>query len=350
MSAQQNIKLLRNRQKRRRRCPVRDIMVDEYLFHCSELTRQNRRSQQRLEDSKTNDVATLSAQILQDGQEHGICILELEDGTNLIIWGNTRFKAIQRLAAHGESFHEVEKGEIWASYYLGDIHEMRTDQAKENNIHKFAKPARIEDNVKSICDMISCGDMNVNKYGKPYSNLTDVEQRDVAVTKMLDCHMPSTTAVWNRVKKSSKLSQSKKRTWEKHEMAAYFGNNNNYGINKNLLVDFNESCERILTAGNGKRIGLYMITNACNKGATLAQAQYKKNVYKYVDEIVLLVALNTTTSNAMPSIRQQLIVAVQQWNESSKVNTVDRILFVPQTEDEQDNQLISGDFALDKVL
>jgi|TARA_R110000824_G_scaffold132494_2_gene295057 hypothetical protein len=324
-------------------------MVDEFLFHYSELTRQNKRSQQRLEDSKSNDVATLAAQILQDGQEHGICILE-EDGTNLVIWGNTRLKAIQRLASQGLSFHELGKGEIWASYYCGDIHEMRTDQAKENNIHKFAKPARIEDNVKSICDMISCGDMNDNKYGKSYNNLTDVEQRVVAVSKMADCHMPSTTAVWNRVKKSSKLSQSKKRTWEKHEMAAYFGNNNNYGINKNLLVDFNESCERILTADNGKRIGLYMITNACNKGATLAQAQYKKNVYKYVDEIVLLVALNPTTSNAMPSIREQLIVAVQQWNKSSKANTVDRMLFVPQTEDEQDNELISGDFALDKVL
>lgn len=340
----------KGRKSRRVRCPVRGVTVDEHLFHHSELTRQNKRSQQRLEDSKSNDVATLADQILQNGQEVGICILLEEDGTYLILWGNTRFKAIQRLASEGVSHDSVGCGEIWVSYYYGNIDEVRKYQAIENNIHQFARPARVEDNVKSICDMISDGSLNDNKYGKSYNNLTDVEQREVAIDVMKDCHMPRTTKIWNRVKKSSKLSQSKKRTWEKHEMAAYFGNNNNYGINKNLLVDFNESCERILTADNGKRIGLYMITNACNKGATLAQAQYKKNVYNYVDEIVLLVALNPTTSNAMPSIREQLIVAAQQWNKSSKVNTVDRMLFVPQTEDEQDNELISGDFALDKVL
>lgn len=350
MSAQQNIKLLRNRKQRRRRCPVRDAMVDEYLFHCSELTRQNKRSQQRLEDSKSNDVATLADQILENGQEVGICILLEKDGTNLILWGNTRYKAIQRLASYGASHDSVGCGEIWVSYYYGDIDEIKEHQAKENNIHRFARPARVEDNVKSICDMISNGYLNNNKYGKSYNNLTDVEQRDVAVDKMKDCHMPRTTKIWNQVKRRNKLTLSKKRTWEKHEMAAYFGNNNNYGINKNLLVDFNESCERILTAGNGKRIGLYMIPDVSYARLTIAQAQIKKNIKKYVDEIVLLVTLNSTTSDGMVKERTNLIVDIQDWNNEVKTKTIDRVLFVPQTENEQRKEFVSGDWAIDVSL
>jgi len=302
-----------------------------------------------LQDSKSGDVATLADQILKDGQEHGICILE-EGGINLILWGNTRFKAVQRLASEGESHHSVGCGEIWASYYYGDIDEIKEYQAIENNIHKFARPARVEDNVKSICDMISDGTLNKNKYGKSYNNLTDIQMRDVAIDKMKDCHMPRTTKIWNRVKKRNKLTLSKKRTWEKNKMAAYFGSNNDYGINKDFLVNFNESCERILAAGDGKRIGLYMIPDAHFKNLTLAQAQMKKNVTKQVDEIVLLVTLNSTTSDGMVKERVNLIAGVKSWNKEVKTNTIDRILFVPQTEDEQENEFVSGDWAVDVSL
>ena len=340
----------KGRKSRRVRCPVRGVTVDEHLFHHSELTRQNKRSQQRLQDSKSGDVATLADQILQNGQEVGICILLEEDGTYLILWGNTRFKAIQRLASEGVSHDSVGCGEIWVSYYYGNIDEIRKYQAIENNIHQFARPARVEDNVKSICDMISDGSLNDNKYGKSYNNLTDVEQREVAIDVMKDCHMPRTTKIWNRVKKRNKLTLSKKRTWEKHEMAAYFGNNNDYGINKNLLVDFNESCERILNAGNGERIGLYMIPDSSFARLTLAQSQIKKNIRGYVDEIVLLVTLNSTTSDGMVKERTNLIVDIQEWNNEVKIKSIDRILFVPQTEDEQGKEFVSGDWAMDVSL
>ena len=340
----------KGRKSRRVRCPVRGVTVDEHLFHHSELTRQNKRSQQRLQDSKSGDVATLADQILQNGQEVGICILLEKDGTNLILWGNTRFKAIQRLASENESHHSVESGEIWVSYYHDNVDDIKMYQAKENNIHKFARPAGVEDNVKSITEIISNGYLNNNKYGKSYNNLTDTQQREVAIEKMKECCMPSQTKVWNRVKKRNKLALKKKRTWEKHAMAKYFGNNNDYGIDEDLLENFNESCKRILTASDGKRIGLYMIPDVYFKYKTLAQAQVKKNVREHVDEIVLLVTLNSTTSASMLGERTNLTRDIQDWNNQVKTRTIDRILFVPQTEDEQEKELVSGDWAMDVSL
>jgi len=306
-----------------------------------------------LEDSKSNDVATLADQILQNGQEVGICILLEKDGTNLILWGNTRYKAIQRLASEGVSC-ELDKdagvGEIWVSYYHDNVDDITLHQAKENNIHQFARPARVQDNVQSICDMISNGYLNSNKYGKSYNNLDDVQQREVAIEKMKECCMPRRTKVWNGVKKRNKLSRLKKRTWEKERMAAYFGNNNDYGIDKNLLVNFDESCKTILTASNGKRIGLYMIQDVYFKYKTLAQAQVKKNVRGHVDEIVLLVTLNSITSAAMLGVRTNLVRDIEDWNNEVKTKTIDRVLFVPQTEDEQENEGVSGDWAMDVSL
>ena len=342
---------MKARENRNVYCPVRNKIVTEYLYHHGELMRITRPGQARVEDSKNEDVALLSTQLKDEGQYLGACILVTEEG-NVILWGNTRHRSTVRLSTEGSSIKGIPSGYLWASRY-NEPHKLISQyQAIENNIHPHSKLATTSDNVKSLQTMIEDG-LLAHDDGRLFSELGDVEMKAQVIAAAKRCHIRSSThkALWNRVKKSTAAVQEKMRSWEKHELASYFGNNNDYGLSAEKLVNFKQSCGWILETTDGRKIGLYFILNTASATATLSQCHKKRNINKKVDEIVIVASINGVNSKGITKARAIVIDSIKEWNPTVKGDiTVDRVMFVPQTESEQNTEMISGHFILDTKL
>ena len=117
------------------------------------------------------------------------------------------------------------------SLYEDDLADIPMMQAKENNVHPIAQRATMEDNENSMSKMIDAGLLDTKNCR--FANMSDVDQRKAVLKMASDCHMPTGRkflTLWNKVRKSSPAIRRVMRTWDKHEMATYFGSNNDYGI------------------------------------------------------------------------------------------------------------------------
>tara|TARA_R110001583_G_scaffold8506_17_gene40643 strand:+ start:165 stop:1223 length:1059 start_codon:yes stop_codon:yes gene_type:complete len=343
-----NVVRISQRNSRTRVCPVRDKRVTEYAFHHSEVHRLIQKSQARIEDSKVNDVATLAEQLETDGQDQGGCVLD-EGDRLLVLWGCTRHRAAERLDKDGKNIKNLARGYLWMSLYEEDVALIPEFQAIENNIHKFAKSATIDDNVQSLENMITNGLLDAAD-GTKFAYLSDVQQKKQVMDAARRTHMPTSKhrTLWRKLRQRNRAIQQQMASWEKHQIATYFGSNNDYGFTSEDLEGFTQSCAWILEDDSGKKTGVYFILNATSLQATLAQCHKKRNIANKVDEIVIIASLNGVNSQGIIQAREKVIAAIKEWNPTVKANyVVDRIMFVPQTAAEQQSQLIAGKYIKD---
>jgi hypothetical protein len=157
--------------------------------------------------------------------------------------------------------------------------------------------------------------------------------------------------LWNRIKKQDKATSRKMRTWDKNELATYFGNNNDYGITKDQCNFETKSGDVFILTVDGveKKLSPYFVSKSSEfAGATLANTQWKRNINNLCDEIVIIAALNDKNVENIQKARQNAIDKIKDWNPSmGNKKSVDRIIFVPQIEAEQDEELIAGEYLKD---
>ena len=324
--------------------PVRGIGVQEYQIPLDKITRTPKAGQVRLQDCNEGSVIQLADQMAGSmGLKTGICVMKGSDEFR-IAWGNHRYRAAQSLDSQGRKIDNCEKGHIWACMYEpSSLTDLKMLQAKENNIHERAVPATFDDNVSAINDMIRNGHI------KDYEAKDQREQKKEVKALYNKCHMPPKDfeRMWRRIRKTDPATRQKMRTWDKHELSVYFGRNNNYGI---------KDCDKETTSGTvfevdsddftGK-LGIYLVTKVSEfSGATLSNAHTKRNIAKDCTRIVIVCSLNTATTPAtLEKQRKRAIEFIEKWNPSVTAGkSVDEILFVPQSESEQEKQLISGQY------
>jgi hypothetical protein len=333
-------------------CPVREMKTTEYQIPLELLRRLPKSNQPRVQDCSETAVIEKAEQMKSSkGQTTGICVIanKTEDYFDLA-WGNTRYRGAQVLESRGENIANCEKGHIWTTLYEHSIGDLRVFQAIENNVHDVNERATPEDNLKSILDMIDEGRI------PNYKDLVQEEQRKKVKELYEKCKMPSHKfqSLWNQVKKKNKATSRKMRTWDKHEIATYVGNNNDYGITK-------EQCNSKTTSGDifdvqidGKdeKLAIYIVSKSSEfGGATLSNTNWNRNIHKHSTKILVAAALNDIKGKDLNKSRDSIIAKIKKWNPSLTAGkSVDRIVFVPQTEEEQDNQLIAGDFLKDTTF
>lgn len=332
-------------------CPVREMDTTEYEMPLSRIQRLPRVHQPRVQDCSETSVIEKAEQMKSPkGQTTGICVFGDEaDGRPIFTlgWGNTRFRGGHVLDARGENIFNCKKGHIWVTLYEHAIVDLKLYQAIENNVHDINERATPEDNLKSILDMIDEGRI------PGYADLDQEKQRKEVKKLYNDCKMPAHKfqSLWNQVIRKNIATSRKRRTWDKNEIARYWGNNNDYGVAKELCKNIHESGEvfDVTVDGVVLKIALYMASKTSELGgATLANAQWKRNVNEECDEVVLVVSLNDIKGKNLDESRQKMIDKINRWNPHTVAGkSIDRILFVPQTEDEQVNELIEGAFLMD---
>jgi hypothetical protein len=347
----------KNRTRRKSYCPVRERIVTEYLFHVDDIERDTKEGQARIQDCAQGHISELADQLEQEGQSTGGCVLWSPDRSRYVaIWGNNRHRGCAVLLARGSSIGELEPGHLWMSLYEDDLADIPMMQAKENNVHPIAQRATMEDNENSMSKMIDAGLLDTKNCR--FANMSDVDQRKAVLKMASDCHMPTGgkfRTLWNKVRKSSPAIRRVMRTWDKHEMATYFGSNNDYGICPTKLAGVSEGGE-VFELKDGRTLGLYFINAQGTFNHTvLSLAHLKRNINKTADEIVLVCSLNKKKSAQISAARNTVVKKLKEYNLylqqiGPDERYVDRVMFVPQTAQEQESEMISGKFITDTIL
>jgi hypothetical protein len=335
---------LKERKWRRRSCPVRGRVVKEYLFHVDEIERDVRKNQPRIQDCSTSKVSELADQMNEYGQLTGGCVLwsPLVE-KYLLLWGNTRYRAVCQLQARTDSILEAPAGFIWMSRYEEEKKDIPLYQAKENNVHPVSQRATMGDNVESMMKMIGEGLLDTSQY--TFEEMATPEQRK-AVNKMAkQCHMPGggkLKTLWNRLRVKEPSIVRRMRTYDKHSLAKLTALHvgPEYGWGPHACDGISQSGE-VLIAEDGTRVALYLMTQESTLHApTLSNTHKKRNIQKLADEIVLVAALNTKVASNIEAARKKVIEDIKKWNASLKAGKcIDRVLFVPQTASEQAKEL-----------
>jgi hypothetical protein len=330
-------------------CPVRNMRVTEYQIPHDLILRLPKLSQPRVQDCSETAVIEKAEQMKGEmGQITGISVLaNKKENRFLVTWGNTRFRGSVQLEGRGEKISNCEKGHIWASLYEHNISDLKKFQAIENNIHEHTVPATLDDNINSILSMLSDGVI------PNYPDLDEEIQRDRVKDLYDDCKMPSSKfqSLWNQIRKKNKATSRKMRTYDKSEIMTYYSNNNDYDIPKEDCVYHHRNlCIVNVEKDNiEERWAIYIVSKVSEfGGATLANSNWARNIRDRCDRVIVVASLNDSKGKDINKTRKGVVKKIKMWNPSLTAGkSVDRILFMPQTEIEQQNELIAGDFIMD---
>ena len=327
---------------RTRMCPVRERDVTEYVVPLEKISQLFKRAQVRTTGSQTSAVNTLSGQLKRDGQIHGICVVR-EDGVLKVVWGNTRYKSALQLEAESDTIKGLPHGHIWASVYDCPVGDMLLWQVRENNKHPASTLATEEDNQRAILKLIKDNTI----FG--YEKMTPKEQKQAfkALYKSLCMPEDKVESCWNYVQKRDSKIRAKCRPWEKTELAKYYGRNNPYGI---LPEDCKKSGDVFVCNDGVKRAVYYIIKPSEFSGALIDNVLTKVNTTD-VKECIVVASLNHVNPVNIPDTRKKVIAKMSEKRSWVKQpSCFARISFAPQTESEQDNELLTGDFLSDYLF
>ena len=228
---------LKNAKTRQEYCSTRGRYVKAYQIPLS-MIQQDKLSQNRDTDSAPAQVSELANNLQTMGQQVGICVeaVKKREYPYAVRWGNTRFRAVNKLEGEDNEMKDCDKGHIWASIYDDSPSELRRLQAKENNLHPPATAANISDNIRSMQDIIDAGlldkpdeDGNIERY----ADCSD-EEKKRRVKLEVEQTMPPFSGrkfkgFWNKFEKANK-SSFQVQSYDLQEMKNYFIKHNPFGI------------------------------------------------------------------------------------------------------------------------
>jgi len=332
-----------------RQCPVRGTRVIEYEIPITLVTRDTKASQVRLQDCNSGKVAEIRDEMIQFGQELGICVFwHKASGSFIVGWGNTRFRGAIGVNNADECILETKKGHIWSSLYEHSAKDLLMYQTRENNLHSTAQKASSEDNVANMLKMIAKGDLD--EPSSPYSDMSLEEKRERVKKKYSECAMPARKfqSLWNRIRKEDPRTSRSMCTWDKSgNMLDYFNAHNGLGI---IPGDVTQSGDVINVAG--EKILIYFVIQTSEiRGAAPTNINWNMNINKTCDKTLMIMSLNDAMPAQVQRKREKVISDIKKWNATIKGGRcIDEIWFMPQLSQEQEKQLIKGEFVSKEIF
>ena len=338
-------------------CPVRTSYYGKTKkYQCHEIPLQDIhrdiREQMRRQDSCPQVVSEIQEDIEINGQEQPIAV-EWDSAKSkfVVVWGHTRFRAVSGSNLAGTAINGLPAGVIKA--FIIAVQSDLKEELKtiENCIHPPRERATPKDVASQVKRMIRRGVFGTLSQ---FEQLTLAEQR-AKVKDWVDLRVPSYggkkfTGIWNIVKKDVSQIAKKKRTWDKAgDMCDYFNTHNPLGIVHTgsfkpgtvFTIDRKDKDTGVVKR---VRIAVYLATAKSEFTSNLtANSQWKKNVPpKEADEVVVVAALNDGSDTDLANRRTTCTNNLKKWNAALPINSMDRILWIPQSEDELDNALLTN--------
>lgn len=331
--------------QRERYCPVRERDVTEYQVPI-EIIERDDRSQNRDTDSPPNKVTTISHSFNTRGQTTGICIEDFNNPNRkfAVRWGNTRFRAAKKLLDEPSPYNTIKdcgKGMIWASKYTEKASELRRFQAKENNSHLEFTPANMEDNIRSMKDIIDDGWLDYG--GKKYKDCDDTEKK-TRIKREVEKTMPSFGGkkFESFFKKFRKKNQSQFQviSYDTTEMKNHFIKNNPFGITsmKEAKKVSNKYVFSVDKDINGNRLSkseniyIAFANGGVQKGAIIQGCIAAKHVDKTAVKTYIVSTVSPPTSRALAKARKADYEKMRDWNSKLPQSKVfDAAFYIPQT-------------------
>lgn len=328
-------------------CPVRTIFhgtqIREKMYQIPlvDIERVSK-DQMRLQDSQDTAVSEKQDDMEQNGQENGIGLKwNPATGKFRVIWGHTRYRGARKTAAEGGTIPNVKDGHIWG--YVLDDSSAVIEQLKgiENTNFPHAVSATPEDVAHSLKQMVRTG-----VFGSP-SDFEELEQTDQRkrLKAWVDQYAKTYggrkfTKIWNIVKRDIKEVRKKLKTWDKStSLVDWFNKFNPWGL-INPLTPGKEVSGTVIDLPNGKKLAVYFVTAFKEFHTNVpANTQWKRNVNKEADEVVVVACFNESPVSKLPAKRTEGVDKLRKWNGGLSTNSVDRLLMVPATELEEQHEI-----------
>ncbi len=338
---------LGNYKSKKWNCPVRTIYYGRdhrekmYEIPLDEIERLTV-DQMRIQDSQDTAVAEKQDDMEQNGQENGVgFVWDPTIQKYRVVWGHTRFRAATATEAQGGTIPGNKAAHIWG--YVLDASSAEIEQFKtiENTNFSHAVAATKADVANSVADMIRKG-----VFGSPsdFEDLSVDDQRKIIKT-WVDTYAKSYggrkfKGMWNILKKDVKSIAKKMKSWDKTtSLVDWFNKFNPYGL-VNPLVPGKEASGTVVDLPDGRRLGIYLSTAFKEFHTNIpANTQWKKNVNREADEIVVVACFNEASAATINAKRAAGEKKLRLWNGPLPINSVDRLLMPPATELEQQNEI-----------
>ena len=341
---------LENAKTRKEYCSTRGRAVDVYQIPLS-MIQQDELSQNRDTDSAPAQVSELANNLQTMGQKSGICVeaVEKREYPYAVRWGNTRFRAVNKLKDEDSEMKDCDKGHIWASIYDDSPSELRRLQAKENNLHPPATAANINDNIRSMQDIIDAGlldkpdeDGNIERY----ADCSDEEKKE-RVRLEVEQTMPPFSGrkfkgFWNKFQKANQ-SSFQVQSYDTQQMKNYFIKHNPFGIgsmkdalkvNQNYVFKVKKDVH-----GNSlpkpENIYITFVNGLVNMGAIIQNCLRAKHKEKNACKAYTVVAVQPAKSSELNEERAKDSRISKEWIDClPKTPFLDGSFYVPQTQPE----------------
>ena len=332
---------------KKRACPVREVFYGKphrekmYEIPLDDIERLTA-DQMRIQDSHDSAVSEKQDDMEQNGQENGIgTVWDVPLQKFRVIWGHTRYRSARATHAQGGNIPGNKAGHIWG--YVLDASSAEIEQFKtiENTNFSHAVSAKPADVADSIKEMIRKG-----VFGSP----SDFEAKSVgdqrkAIKAWVDKYAKSYggrkfRGIWNILRKDIKSIANKLKTWDKiTSLTDWFNKFNPYGLKDPLLRGENNS-GRVVELPDGRKLAIYLSTAYKEFHTTVpANSQWKKNINKEADEVVLVACINEASATTIAKKRALGEQKLRDWNAALPTNSVDRLLMPPVTELEQQDEI-----------
>ena len=341
---------LKNAKTRKKYCTTRARTVDEYQIPLS-MVEQDKLSQNRDTDSAPAQVSELANNLQTMGQTYGICVEEVEGRKYpyAVRWGNTRFRAVNKLEGEDNAMKDCDKGHIWASIYDDSPSELRRLQAKENNLHPPATAANINDNIRSMQDIIKDGLLDGPDLEGNFVRYADCpdEEKKRRVKLEVERTMPPFSSrkfkgFWNKFEKADK-SSFQVQSYDLQEMKNYFIKHNPFGIgsmkdalkvNQNYVFEVEKDAHGV-PLPEPENIYITFVNGLVNGGAIIQNCYRAKYVEKNACKAYTVVAVHPKKSSELNDDRDKDSEIVKKWNSClPKTPFLDGSFYMPQTQPE----------------
>ena len=301
--------------------------------------------------TQQNAVSEITESLITNpkGQEEPICLewnpataeFDIVFGFNREWATNDVYNKGYEIANHPSS----NAAGIWAWVFTGTSAERTALQMRENGNKNPQSPATKQQMVDMLKRYIKDGGLTTN-YADPFGSLTDAEKYDRAKAFMV-----GNTPFWGvrRFKRIwNKLTQDGSNaivldytTYSKEKMAKYFCKGNPYGIK---IEDLGGSYSGSVVEINNVVYGIYFIAQRSEINGALVGNATRKRITSGVDHLIIVGSLNDSSTGTVGDRRVDFEQGAEWWN-GNVSHTFDEMFWMPQTQKEKDEHLMSGTWA-----
>ena len=348
---------LQNYLTMRMECPVENKVKSCYFIPLCEIESFSH-NPARTGGTQPQNVTQIFDSLISDpgGQLEPIC-LEWNPATVKfdIVFGCHREWATRRayekglaIANHPDS---GVKG-IWATIFTGMPSARTALQMRENGNKVPSRAATKDEMVNMFRKFISQGGLDIG-YPTPFKDLSDKEKYDRARQAMKQISSMwggnKFKGVWNKLNQNGNSNVGLSfGTYSKEKLAKYFCNNNPYGISETDL-DLEKKLSGTVLEKDDKVYAIYFVNQKSEiAGALPTNASLSKDKNQ-IDHMIIVAALNDSTTAAITGDRARFEDKAKHWNERI-FKAFDEIFWMPQTEKERDAHILSGTWAGSRKL